>query len=154
MILWNFCRSVIFTTMFKDVLHVNIFSIFISYVISVWWDVKWCPVSRIATPLARKRAFHSILTKSRLVRAARKTSKFQNWSLLTNGRRRNMAHILPIWRTINRKSIPRLRESTIAFFNHWNAFCIRWHNAPGLSCHLKKKAQVCHSHNHVIFVRF
>ena len=39
---------------------------------------KWCPVSRITTPLARKRPFHWILIKSMLVRAARKTSNFQN----------------------------------------------------------------------------
>ena len=25
---------------------------------SVGWDVKWCPVSRITTPLARERPFH------------------------------------------------------------------------------------------------
>ena len=39
---------------------------------SVGWDVKWCPVSRITTPLARKRPFRWISMKSRLVRAARK----------------------------------------------------------------------------------
>ena len=43
----------------------------------VQWDVKWCPMSRITTPLARKRPFHWILMRSRLMRAARETSKFQ-----------------------------------------------------------------------------
>ena len=43
---------------------------------SVGWDVKWCPLSRITTPLARKRPIHWISMKSRLVRAARETSKF------------------------------------------------------------------------------
>ena len=40
---------------------------------SVGWDVKWCPMSGITTPLARKRPFHWMT--SRLARAARKTSK-------------------------------------------------------------------------------
>ena len=44
--------------------------------------------------MARKR----ILMKSRLVRAVRETLKFQNWSFLTNSRRRYMAKILPIRR--------------------------------------------------------
>ena len=48
---------------------------------SVGWDVKWCPVSRITTPLARKRSFHWISMKSMLVRAARKT--FQFFKLIT-----------------------------------------------------------------------
>ncbi|XP_022326531.2 uncharacterized protein LOC111126299 isoform X2 [Crassostrea virginica] len=38
---------------------------------SVGWDVKWCPVSRITTPLAHKRPFHWISMMSLLVRAAR-----------------------------------------------------------------------------------
>ena len=46
----------------------------------VGWDVKRCPVSRITTPLARKRPLHWISTKSRLVRAARET--FTNDHLL------------------------------------------------------------------------
>ena len=45
-----------------------------------------------------KRPFHWISMKSRLVRAARETSKFQNSSLLTNSRHRYMAEILPIRR--------------------------------------------------------
>ena len=36
---------------------------------SVGWDVKWCAVLRITIPLARS------FLKSRLVRAARETSK-------------------------------------------------------------------------------
>ena len=40
---------------------------------SVGWDVKWCPVSRITIPLTR--SFHWIMMKSRLMRAARETSK-------------------------------------------------------------------------------
>ena len=31
---------------------------------SVEWDVKWCSVSRITIPLARKRPFHWISMKS------------------------------------------------------------------------------------------
>ena len=51
---------------------------------SVGWDVKWYSVSRITnpSPLARKRLFHRISMKSRLVRAARETSQL----LLTNSR--------------------------------------------------------------------
>ena len=48
--------------------------------------------------------------KSRLVRAARGTSKLQNWSHFTNSRRRYMAEILPIRRiTLSNQSIQ----------NHW-----------------------------------
>ena len=52
-------------------------------------------------PLARQRPFHWIAMKMRLVRAARKTYKFQNGSHLTNSRRRYMAEILLIRRKIN-----------------------------------------------------
>ena len=65
---------------------------------AVRWDVKWCPVSRIKSPLARKRPFHWIPMKRKLVRAAMGTSKFQNWSHLKNSRQRYMAEILPIRR--------------------------------------------------------
>ena len=41
---------------------------------SVGLDVKWCLVSMITTPCARKRPFHWISVKSRLVRAARETN--------------------------------------------------------------------------------
>ena len=61
---------------------------------------KWCPLSRI-TPLARRRSFHGISTKSRLMRAARVTLKFQIWLHLRNSRRRRyMAEILPFRRKI------------------------------------------------------
>ena len=47
-----------------------------------------------------------ISLKSRIVRAARGTSKFQNWSHLTNSRRRYMAEILPIRRkTLSNQSV-------------------------------------------------
>ena len=47
-----------------------------SYVImSVGWDVKWCPVSRITTTLARK---------GRLVRAARETLMYSIQSINLN----------------------------------------------------------------------
>ena len=69
---------------------------FLNIFMSVEWDVKWCRVSRITTPLAHKRPFHWILMKSRLVRADRETSKFQNWSHLTNCRRSYITEILPI----------------------------------------------------------
>ena len=84
-------------------------------IVSVGWDVKWCPVSRITTPLARKRPFHWISMKSRLVR---EISKFHNWLLLTFSRRRYIAEILPISRnTLSNQSINHL---SISFFviNH------------------------------------
>ena len=62
------------------------------------WDVKWCPVSRITTPLALKRPFQRISRKSRLVRAAWETSTFHNWLLLTISHGRNMTEILPMRR--------------------------------------------------------
>ena len=45
---------------------------------SVRWDVKLFTVPRMTTPSARKRPFHWISKKSKLVRAARETSKFPN----------------------------------------------------------------------------
>ena len=36
----------------------DLYSYTIFNFMSVGWDVKWCPVSRITTPLARKRPFH------------------------------------------------------------------------------------------------
>ena len=81
----NFCRRVIFTTKFKD-FYTFISIIFLSSsFMSVGWDVKWCPVSRITTTWHAKERF----TESKLVRAARETS---------NCRRRYMAEILPIRR--------------------------------------------------------
>ena len=59
---------------------------------SVGWDFIWCPVSRITTPLARKRPFHWISMKIRLVRAAKETSKFQNWLHPFSSRRRYMKY--------------------------------------------------------------
>ena len=56
-------------------------------------------------PLARKRPFYWISIKSRLVRAAMETSKFQNWLHLTNSRRHYMAEILPIRRFNSIQSI-------------------------------------------------
>ena len=47
-------------------------------------NVKWCPVWRITTPLARKRSVLWVKMKRRFVRAARKTSK---WPLFINSRR-------------------------------------------------------------------
>ena len=65
---------------------------------SVGWDVKWCPLSRISTSLARKRPFHWISMKSGFVRAARETSKFHKQSPFMNSRYCYMAEILPIRR--------------------------------------------------------
>ena len=63
------------------------------------------PCVKDNNPLARKRSFHWISMKSRHVRAARETSKFQNWSHLNNCRR-YMTEILPIWRkTLSNQSI-------------------------------------------------
>ena len=68
---------------------------------SVGWDFKWCPVSRITTALARKRPFHWISKKSRLVRVAMERSLFT----IGNRHRRYMAEILPIRRkTLNIQS--------------------------------------------------
>ena len=52
------------------------------FVMSIAWDVKWCPVVRITIPLARQRPFLWISWKSRLVRAARKTSNFITYNSL------------------------------------------------------------------------
>ena len=51
-----------------------------SILMSVGWNVKWCPVSRIIATLTRIRPFPCISKKSRLVRASRETSKFHNLS--------------------------------------------------------------------------
>ena len=71
---------------------------------SIGWDIKWCPVSRKANPLARKRPFHWISTKSRLVRAAMETSKFHKKLVSC---RRCMAEILPI----RRKTLYTINQS-------------------------------------------
>ena len=64
---------------------------------SVGWDVKWCPVSRITTPLVRKKP----LLKSRLVRADRETSK-----LMVAANTWYMAEILPIQhKTLSKQSL-------------------------------------------------
>ena len=68
------------------------------HIFHIFFLIKWCPLSRITTPLVRKRPFYWISMKSRLVRAARGISKFQNWLHLTYSRRRYMAEILPIRR--------------------------------------------------------
>ena len=53
-----------------------------------------------------------ISNKSRLVGAARETSKFPNWSFLTRSRRGNMAEILPIRRkTLYDQSINQLNKN-------------------------------------------
>ena len=83
---------------------------------SVGRDVKWCPVSRITTPLARKRPFHWISTKRRLVRAARETSKFHRWSSCINSIWPYMAEILPIRRkTLYDQSINFMFSRTCFF---------------------------------------
>ena len=89
---------------------------------SVGWDVKWCPVSRITTSLVRKRPFHWISMKSRLVRAAMETSKFQNWSHFTNSRRRYMAEILPI----RRNSIQSIISEHFKFWKIHRCFTIHY----------------------------
>ena len=79
-------------------------------------------VSRITTPLARKRPFHSISMKiSRLMRAARETSKFHNLLLLTNNRRRYMAEMLPIRRkTPSNQSIISISSTSFALLCKFN----------------------------------
>ena len=65
-------------------------------------------------PLARKRPFRWISMKSRLLRAARETSKFKNCSHLTNSRRRYMDEILPIWRkTLSNQSINQYKTGIL-----------------------------------------
>ena len=49
-------------------------------------------------PLGTQKIVSLDFEESKLARAARETSKFQNWSHLTNSRRRYMAEILPIRR--------------------------------------------------------
>ena len=57
-------------------------------------------------PFLENRFFHPVLMKSRLVRAAKETSNFQNWLYSTHSRRRFMAEILPILRkTLSNQSI-------------------------------------------------
>ena len=83
--------------------------------VSVVWVVKWCPMSRITTPLARKRPFHGISMKNRISKVARETSKFQIWKHLSNSRRRYMAEILPIRRkTLTNQSIIRPAQEYFA----------------------------------------
>ena len=56
--------------------------------------------------LTRKRSFHWISMKSRLVKGDRETSIFQNWLYFTNSRRRYLPEILPIRRkTLSNQSI-------------------------------------------------
>jgi hypothetical protein len=43
---------------------------------SVGWDVKRCPVSRITTPLARKRSFPRCSKKSRLIEGRQGNPKY------------------------------------------------------------------------------
>ena len=74
MIIWSFCF--IFMKLYKSLIS-NV----AQSPMSVGWDVKWCPLSKITNPFACLRPFHLILMKCRLVRAARETSKFHNWLL-------------------------------------------------------------------------
>ena len=63
-------------------------------------------MSGITIHLVCKRPFHWISKKSRLMRAARGTSKFLNWSLLTYSCRRYITEILPIPRiTLSNQTI-------------------------------------------------
>ena len=82
--------------------------------IQLLWTMsfKWFPVSRITTLLACKILFHWISMNSRLVRAARETSKFQNWSLLPNSHCHYMAEILLIGRKTLSKFWKRTHLST------------------------------------------
>ena len=59
-------------TIYSNYMYFNMY-INMHAFMSVGSDVKWCPVSKITTPLACKRPFHWISMKSRLVRAARET---------------------------------------------------------------------------------
>ena len=47
----------------------------------VGWDVKWCPVSGIITPL-----FSLVFEEEMTMRATWETSKFQNWSSIGTSR--------------------------------------------------------------------
>ena len=78
---------------------------------SVRWNVKWCPATRLTTPWHAKTVsldFEEV-KKSNLVRAAMETSEVRNLSLLTNSRCCCMDGILPIWlKTQFNQSIPSL----------------------------------------------
>ena len=51
------------------VIYIHIYIIFMS----VGWDVKWCPVPRITTPLDTQKTVSLDFDENRLVRAARET---------------------------------------------------------------------------------
>ena len=101
----HICIQIIKQTMLIKTKPIFLFYFYIynnisGIIMAVEWDVTWCPVSTITTPLARNGL------KSRLVRAAKETSKLQDWSLLTNSCSRYMAEILPIRReTLSNQSI-------------------------------------------------
>ena len=87
MIFCSLCRSVIFTVKLKD-----FYTFTFSYTfLSVGWDVKWCPVWRITTLLARQKRFHWISKKSRLESAARETSS-KYWSTCS------FFNSIPLWK--------------------------------------------------------
>ena len=82
---------------------------------------------------ARKRPFHCISMKIRLVRTATETSKVHNWSILTYRRRRDMVEILPIWRkTLSDQSVhhsvPEMQHC------HWFPPIIKVKTNIGLKC--------------------
>lgn len=71
---------------------------------SVGWDVKWCPVSSITAPFARRSLFLQILKKSKVVKATRETSTFHTISY-PDSSCRDMAGILPIRQKKTKQSI-------------------------------------------------
>ena len=92
----NFCRSLILTKKIKDFYT---FTFLCSTFMSVGWDVKWCRWQGIQ-PLCTQKSvsldFDEATLLPQLMRDARETTRFQNWSHLTKSRRCYMAEILPI----------------------------------------------------------
>ena len=78
-----------------------------TFIQSLWtMSFKLCPVSRITTSLAYKIPFHWISMYSRLVRAARETTKLKKWSLIPNSGCHYIAEILLIGHiTLSNQSI-------------------------------------------------
>ena len=68
------CYAMVYVV--KDKHSATVF--YVVHPMSVGWDVKLCTVSRITNSLPRKKPFHWISRKSRLLRAVNETSKFQN----------------------------------------------------------------------------
>ena len=79
------------------------------YFMLVGWDVKWCPVSTITTPLERKKPFH---WKARVGRQG-------NFKILQNHRLLIVAELLPI-----RRKTSYFQSINVRFPNYENKSAI------------------------------